>query len=184
VTARGNFGFANMKLVHWVRFTWDLEQLPTLKSDLPEHYHFAIATAVDERELRAVVARSIAHDTSWGDAIHDVNAMIEGWLERAFAPVGSGTFLTLRHGLRIIAASVLLPDPTAEDHLTPGPCVLMEYRNRGFGSALLEESLRQLRAAGLTRASGLTKSNAPVAKFLYPKFNGTFAPGDTPLVAA
>jgi len=79
---------------------------------------------------------------------------------------------------------VLLPDPTAEDHLTPGPCVLMEYRNRGFGSALLEESLRQLRAAGLTRASGLTKSNAPVAKFLYPKFNGTFAPGDTPLVAA
>lgn len=173
-----------MKLVHWVRFTWDLEQFPPLGSVLPEHYHFAVATAADEKELRAVVTRSIAHDTSWGDAIHDVNGMIAGWLERAFAPDGIGICLALRHGLRIIGASVLMPDPGAEDHLTPGPCVLMEYRNRGFGSALLEESLRQLRAAGLTRASALTKSNAPVAKFLYPKFNGTLAPGDTPLVAA
>jgi len=173
-----------MKLVHWVRFTWDLEQFPPLGSVLPEHYHFAVATAADEKELRAVVTRSIAHDTSWGDAIHDVNGMIAGWLERAFAPDGIGIYLALRHGLRIIGTSVLMPDPAAEDHLTPGPCVLMEYRNRGFGSALLEESLRQLRAAGLTRASALTKSNAPVAKFLYPKFNGTLAPGDTPLVAA
>jgi ribosomal protein S18 acetylase RimI-like enzyme len=173
-----------MKLVHWVRFTWDLEQLPPLGSVLPEHYHFAAAIAADEKELRAVVTRSIAHDTSWGDAIHDVNGMIEGWLERAFATDGIGVYLALRHGLRIIGASVLMPDPAAEDHLTPGPCVLMEYRNRGFGSALLEESLRQLRAAGLTRASALTKSNAPVAKFLYPKFNGTLAPCDTPLVAA
>jgi len=172
-----------MKLVHWVRFTWDLEQLPTLGSILPQHYHFAIAAVADERELRAVIARSFAQDTSWGDAIHDVNGLIENWLERAFAPVGQGVCLTLRHGLRIIGASVLLPDPTVEDHLTPGPCVLMEYRNRGFGSALLEESLRQLRAAGLTRVSGLTKRNAPVAKFLYPKFNGTLAPDDTPLVA-
>ena len=173
-----------MKLVHWVRFTWDLEQLPALGPVLPEHYHFTNGTPADEKEFRAVFARSIAHDTSWGDAIHDVNAMIAAWLERVFAPEGNGLCLALRHGLRIIGASALLPEPAMEDHLTPGPCVLMEYRNRGFGSALLEESLRHLHAAGLTRASALTKSNAPVAKFLYPKFNGTLAPGDTPLVAA
>ncbi|MEO7723486.1 MAG: GNAT family N-acetyltransferase [Chthoniobacterales bacterium] len=60
----------------------------------------------------------------------------------------------------------------------------MEYRNRGLGTALLRESLRQLRAAGLYRATGFTKGNAPAAKFLYPKFNGVLTPGDTPLPAA
>ena len=60
----------------------------------------------------------------------------------------------------------------------------MEYRNRGFGTALLGEALRQLREAGLARAIALTKNNAPVAKFLYPKFNGVLSPGDTPLLAA
>lgn len=183
-TARGNFASVKMKLVHWVRFTWDLEQLPSLGPVLPEHYHFTIASVADEKEVRAVVARSFAHDTSWGDAIHDVNGMIDGWLERAFAPEGNGIFLALRHGLRIIGASVLTPDPALEDQLTPGPCVLMEYRNRGFGTALLEESLRQLRDAGLTKGSALTKSNAPVAKFLYPKFNGMLTSGDAPLLAA
>jgi GNAT superfamily N-acetyltransferase len=173
-----------MKLVQWVRFTWDLEKLPTLGDALPAHYSFTAATRADERELRAVIGRSFANDTSWGDAIHEVNSMIDGWLERAFAPEGNGVFLALRHGLRIIGASVLLPDPASEDHLAPGPCVSMEYRNRGFGAALLEESLRRLRAAGLTRSFAITKSNAPVAKFLYPKFNGIPIPVDTPLVAA
>ena len=165
-----------MKLVHWVRFTWDLEQFPPLGSVLPEHYHFAVATAADEKELRAVVTRSIAHDTSWGDAIHDVNGMIAGWLERAFAPDGIGIYLALRHGLRIIGTSVLMPDPAAEDHLTPGPCVLMEYRNRGFGTLLLQASLQLLRDSGLSRASGIARELSPVAKFLYPKYNGIATP--------
>jgi ribosomal protein S18 acetylase RimI-like enzyme len=172
-----------MKLVHWVRFTWDLESLPRLSRVLPDHYHFATATSADEKELRAVITRSFAQDSSWGDAIHEVNGMIEGWLERAFAPEGNGIYLALHHGLRIIGASILLPDQTSENHLAPGPCVSMEYRNRGFGAALLEESLRRLQAVGLTRGSAITKSNAPVAKFLYPKFNGTSTPVDTPLVA-
>ena len=173
-----------MKLVHWIRFTWELEQLPTLKSVLPEHYHFTSATSADEKELRAVIARSFAQDTSWGDAIHEVSGIIDGWMERAFAPEGNGVYLALRHGLRIIGAAILMPDATTEDHLTPGPCVLMEYRNRGFGTALLEESLRQLRSAGLTRVSALAKSNAPVTKFLYPKFKSTSTPVDMPLLAA
>ena len=57
----------------------------------------------------------------------------------------TGVCLALRHGLRIIGADVLVADPARENHLTPGPCILMEYRNRGFGTALLGESLRQLR---------------------------------------
>lgn len=173
-----------MKLVQWVRFTWNLEQLPPLRSALPEHYHFVDARAGDEKELRAIIARSFAQDASWGDAIHEVDHMIEGWLERAFTPEGNVAFLALCHGLRIIGASILMADPAMEDQLTPGPCVALEYRNRGFGTALLEESLRRLQAAGLTRGAALTKRNAPVAKFLYPKFSGRPTPACLPVLAA
>lgn len=183
-TPRGNFGPARMKLVQWVRFTWDLNNLATIGIALPAHYSFTSATQADGKELRAVIGRSFAHDTSWGDAIHEVNGMLDGWMKRAFEPEKSGICLALRHGLRIIGAAILIPDPATENHLSPGPCVQMEYRNRGLGTALLGESLRQLREAGLSRAAALTKNNAPVAKFLYPKFNGVLIPGDRPLLAA
>ena len=174
-----------MKLVQWVRFTWDLDKLPPHRAALPAHYHFGAATRTDEKELRTVITRSFAHDTSWGDAIHEVNGMIDGWLERAFEPENGGVCLALRHGLRIIGVAILIPDSLAENHLSPGPCILMEYRNRGLGTALLGESLHKLREAGLSRVVALAKSNAPVAKFLYPKFNGTPTSGDTkPLLAA
>jgi len=173
-----------MKQVQWVRFNWDLDEALPLGATLPEHYHFATATQADEKELRIVITRSFADDTSWGDAIHEVKGMIDGWLERVFEPEAVGVCLVLRHGLRMIGTSILIPDPAAENHLSPGPCVLMEYRNRGLGTALLDESLRRLHAAGLSRAVALTKSNAPVAKFLYPKFNGLLTPGATPLLAA
>ena len=174
----------DMKLVQWVRFNWDLDKLPTPGAALPAHYALTAATCADEKELRAVIGRSFAHDTAWSDAIHEVNGMIDGWIERAFEAEKNGICLTLRDGLRIIGATILIPDAAAGNHLSPGPCVLMEYRNRGLGTALLGESLRQLREAGLRRAVGLTKRNAPVAKFLYPKFNGVLTPADKPLIAA
>ncbi len=175
----------DMKLVRWVRFNWDLEKLPVPGDALPKHYHFTPATAANEADVRAVISRSFAHDTSWGDAIHEVNGMLDGWLERAFAAeTGRGQCLTLRHGLRIIGATILIPDSLAENHLAPGPCVLMEYRNRGLGTALLGESLRQLREAGLTRASARAKLKSPVAKFLYRKFNGVPVSEEPPLLTA
>ncbi len=173
-----------MKLVQWVRFTWDLDKLPADSATLPAHYHFAAANPADEKELRDVITRSFVHDSSWGDAIYEIRPMIEGWLDRVFDPESSGLCLALRHGARIIGASVLLPDAAAENQLAPGPCVQMEYRNRGLGTALLGESLRRLREAGLSRASAHAKNNGPVARFLYPKFNGTVAPGTEPLLAA
>jgi predicted N-acetyltransferase YhbS len=173
-----------MKLVRWVRFTWDLEKLPPASLTLPDHYHFAPATPADEMECRAVIRRSFVLDSSWGDAIRNIDQMVERWLERAFAAENGGECLTLRHGLRIIGAAVLIPDALAENHLAPGPCVLMEYRNRGLGTALLGESLRRLHAAGLGRVGARARHNSAVAKFLYPKFNGAFAPDDTPLLAA
>ncbi|HSH37420.1 MAG TPA: GNAT family N-acetyltransferase, partial [Chthoniobacterales bacterium] len=65
------------------------------------------------------------------------------------------------------------------------PCVLMEYRNRGFGTHLLGRSLAALRDHGLQRAVAMAKENSPVTKFLYPKFNGTASAHDaSPMLAA
>ncbi len=173
-----------MKLVHWVRFTWDLAKLPPLTCKLPQHYQIAPATREEENELRQVISRSFVLDATWNPAMQQVMQMIESWLDEAFA-TPSTIFLALRHGLRIIGVSVLLPFPSGENHLTPGPCVLVEYRNRGFGTSLLEHSLQALREAGVSRASTISKENAPVARFLYPKFSGVLAPNDhTPLLAA
>ncbi len=109
---------------------------------------------------------------------------IQWWLDRAFASEMS-TCLAVRHGLRIIGASVLSLDPQADNHLAPGPCVLMEYRNRGFGTHLLAGSLKALREAGISRAVAITRENAPVAKFLYPRFGSVFEPTTiTSLLAA
>jgi hypothetical protein len=173
-----------MKLTHWVRFTWDLQQLPQLGIALPDHYHFRDAESADEKDLRAVISRSFAHDTSWGDSIHEINSLVDGWLARAFSEDGGAIFVTLRHGPRIIGAAISFTDPSLEDQLSPGPCVLMEYRNRGLGTALLGESLRRLRESALTHAHARARSNSLVAKFLYPKFNGTITPDDKPLLAA
>jgi predicted GNAT family acetyltransferase len=173
-----------MKLSNWIRFRWDLTQLPSFQNQLPQHYEIGPATGEDEMELRKVISSSFVLDPAWSPAMQEVTERIELWLERAFASP-TCTFLALRHGLRIIGAAVISQDPEADIHLTPGPCISMEYRNRGFGTRLLEQSLTKLRDAGLREAVGVAKENAPVTKFLYTKFNGTASPHDfTPLVAA
>jgi GNAT superfamily N-acetyltransferase len=134
--------------------------------------------------LRQIISRSFVLDATWNPAMQEVMQTIDIWLEAAFASPAT-IFLTLRHGLRIIGTSVLSPGPILENHLTPGPCVIVEYRNRGFGTRLLEQSLQALREAGISRAFAISKADAPVAKFLYPKFNGILTPHDhAPLLAA
>ena len=173
-----------MKLSNWIRFTWNLTQLPAFTTALPEHYEIGQATAEDEMELRKIISSSFMLDPSWSPELQEANEKLEAWLERAFVSPTS-IFLALRHGTRIIGASVLSTQPDAEMHLIPGPCISMEYRNRGFGTRLLEQALTRLREAGLTQAAGVAKENLPVSKFLYPKFNATSSPYHfTPLVPA
>jgi N-acetylglutamate synthase-like GNAT family acetyltransferase len=173
-----------MKLSNWIRFTWDLTQLPTFENLLPEHYEIGSATIEDEKELRKIISTSFVLDPMWSPELQDVSERLEGWLDRAFAS-SSSVFLALRHGTRIIGASVLSTEPDADMQLTPGPCISMEYRNRGFGTRLLEQALTRLRDAGLPQAAGVAKENVPVSKFLYTKFNGRSEPYTfTPMVAA
>ena len=172
-----------MKLLNWVRFTWDLTRLPPARLQLPEHYQIAPATRDDENQLRKVFSSAFLLDPTWNPAIDEVMLTIQWWLNRAFAS-GMSASLTLRHGSRIIGASILSIDPEADNHLAPGPCILMEYRNRGFGTWLLENSLQSLREAGFSSAIGIARENAPVARFLYTKFGGVAAPADLPRLLA
>ena len=173
-----------MNWSNWIRFRWDLTQLPKFHPELPEHYEIGTATAEDETELRKIISSSFVLDPTWNPATQDVMEAIEPWLVRAFASPATNC-LALRHGVRIIGAAVVSHEAEADVHLTPGPCVSMEYRNRGFGTRLLEQSLSRLREAGLKEAIGIAHENAPVTKFLYPKFNGTSSPYDpSPVMAA
>ena len=164
-----------MKLLNWVRFSWDLSVITPTQVDLPSHYAITPATNEDEKEVRKVLSCSFLLDPAWNPAIGEVMHRLQGWLDRAFL-AEEDTCLALRHGSRIIGASVLCLDPDAESHFTPGPCILMEYRNRGFGNNLLQASLQMLRESGVKRASGLARESSPVAKFLYPKYGGVAEP--------
>ncbi|MGI8819619.1 MAG: GNAT family N-acetyltransferase [Chthoniobacterales bacterium] len=167
-----------MKPISWLQFTWDLSALSSVVLDLPEHYQIVPATPEDEKELRKVISSSFALDPNWNPSMQEVMQTIEPWLERA-GETATSTCLVLRHGSRIIGASVLSLDANAENHLAPGPCMLIEYRNRGFGTNLLARSLGALRDAGLVSARAIAKENSPASKFLYTKFNSTLAPRET-----
>jgi len=166
-----------MKPSNWIQFTWDLSALTGSGTELPEHYQIVPATPEDEKELRRVISSSFTLDPTWNPALQEITQTIEAWLDRANES-GTIAYLALRHGTRMIGAAVISLDPSAESNLLPGPCVLMEYRNRGFGTLLLERSLLTLREAGFERASAIGMENSPVTKFLYPKFQSTQAPHD------
>ena len=51
-----------MNLSNWIRFRWDLTQLPNFEADLPEHYEIGSATAEDETELRKIISTSFVLD--------------------------------------------------------------------------------------------------------------------------
>lgn len=172
-----NLGSLNMKPLSWVRFTWDLTKLPAVSLPLPDHYQIARAGKDDAQELRKVFSSSFLLDPIWNPAIGEVMLKVQWWLDRAFESENRAC-LALRHGVRIIGAAVLSLDPNVDNHLAPGPSILMEYRNRGFGTRLLQSSLNLLRDAGLSRATGIARDVAPATKFLYPKFDGRFAPID------
>ena len=161
-----------MKLLKWVQFTWDLAKIPASAGILPAHYKISPATAEDEMALRKVVSSSFLLDPAWNSAIGEVMRSIQSRLDAALAD-DNHTCLALRHGQRIIGAAVLHPDISAIEHLAIGPSILAEYRNRGFGTCLLEASLAWLRDAGLSRASAMSPDYVPATKFLYPKFSGT-----------
>ncbi len=162
-----------MKLVRWKRFSWDLAKLPPLETTaLAAQYHVRLTGREDLKAVKEVIFSAFSLDTSWSDTFKSFKDMLEMQIEQSFSP-GALPPIAITHGQRIIAASTILADVAADSHLTSGPCVRIEYRNRGIGTALLHHSLKHLQQAGLTRASAICKETAPASKFVYPKFGST-----------
>ncbi|MFL6538484.1 MAG: GNAT family N-acetyltransferase [Chthoniobacterales bacterium] len=173
-----------MKLDQWLRFTWELATFPTEMPPLPEHYEINRAEPDVEKHVRSAISTAFTLDPAWNGAAHNIEQTVDMWLDRAFAEQNTA-LLVLRHGSRIIGASVVSLAEDSDFRLAPGPCILVEYRNRGFGTHLLAHSLGTLRDAGIRHGTAITKEGSPAAKFLYPKFNGLAAPCDfQPLAAA
>jgi predicted N-acetyltransferase YhbS len=164
-----------MKLVRWTRFTWDLAKLPAEGRVLDSHYHIRPVTRDEEKTVRAVIASSFALDMNWSDTLKVMKEWMDVQLDDVFEHKVVPC-LVVTHGTRVIGASPLNPNKEAECHLVSGPCILNEYRNRGIGSELLFQSLAALREAGFEKARAITKSNVPVAKFVYTKFNSEAEP--------
>ena len=158
-----------------VRFSWNLKELPEGCGALPKPYVLRTAGEQEADEALAVVQSCYNLDPEWsGCAQHTQGTVLPGVIQ---ALAKEPTCLFVLHGNRIIAASVYDGDPPEGGvHLVSGPCVLIEYRNRGIGGALLAATLDALRAKGLPEATGRTRPNSPSAKFLYSKFGGRPVP--------
>ena len=161
-----------MKKTRWVNFVWDLAGDELSAVATPRQYRLSLVKAAEREQLQAVIEKSFALDPGWNAALHMIDAQVKSSIAAAFDSE-SANWLALQHGARIVGGTLLLmTDPDAPAQLVPGPCILMEYRNRGLGTLLLCSALRHLRDAGMIRACAKTRENSPAARFLYPKFGG------------
>ncbi|MEM1059640.1 MAG: GNAT family N-acetyltransferase [Verrucomicrobiota bacterium] len=155
----------------WVLYHWKLSNLPATAPTLEDCYQYSLAKPGDQEALDNVFTRAYLTEIGWST---DVDERIErtARIVRDRLSDATADFLAVRHGSRIIAASVVVDNPEAEEHFASGVCVLDEYRCRGLGTYLLYQSLERLRQAGLEEARALTKAGIAADKYLYGKFGG------------
>jgi hypothetical protein len=188
-----------MKLVRWARFAWDLTNLSPVYPAVDACYRIRLGNAGDEAGVRAAVLASFSLDQQWNYLLREIRDDLDAAMNAVFPPrrekprrllLGRKNTalseshadrqhpdcLVLTHGSRVIGVSILSFARQAENHLLTGPCVMMEYRNRGLATALLAQSLVALRSANLTVAHGMTKFGSPTAQFVYSKFGSQGGP--------
>ncbi len=169
-----------MKLVQWTRFAWDLEKMgEPATGRLPVN---TVVRPAQRRELdvvQAVIVNSFTLDSDWAESYRRIKDKLAEQVRLVFeAQEIPG--LVLAHGSRLVGASVFSVNPASECHLLSGPCILLEYRNRGLGTDLLWRSLQAMKVEGVKRAFGITRKGVPAEKFVYPKFAGAGEPVDLP----
>ncbi|HVE15796.1 MAG TPA: GNAT family N-acetyltransferase [Chthoniobacterales bacterium] len=140
---------------------------------------FRKAEKADRDAVLKVVSSALLMERAWTSTSTDFSRDLEKRCERAFDGE-SPACMVVQHGSRVIGASVLDFSSEAEFHLITGPCILHEYRSRGFGSALLQHSLERLRDEGLKQANALVRVNSTSSRFVYPKFGGVAEPLPAP----
>jgi len=168
-----------MKMVNWARFSWNLTNFAAVCPAVAPSYSIRRATPDDQDTVKSVVLSSFTLDSDWNPFFAEIRTLLEAALTTVFHEKHEPLCLIVAHGARIIGASALAIEPEAQNHLLTGPCVSMEYRNRGLASALLTQSLLTLRDAGLPIARGVTKQGSPAAQFIYPKLGSVCAPPET-----
>src|SRR4030095_12400194 len=145
-----------MKLVRWKRFTWDLTQLPAPASMPGQPYTVRPAYGDDSEAVSKIILSAFTLDSAWSDTFANIREWLSNQITAAFDREAAPA-VVITHGTRVIAASALSTDVDADTHLISGPCVSMEYRNRGLGSALLFHTMSQLREGGLRAVEGVTR---------------------------
>jgi hypothetical protein len=154
-----------------VKFRWNLAGLTSPVPEISKPFTVRTAGQEEVEEALRAVKSSYDLDPEWSGCDKYVEDTVLVGVKKALAT--GGECLLVQHGNRVIAASVYTPEPGDDGvHLVSGPCVLIEYRNRGLGGSLLGATLEALRARGLVEAYGRTRPNGPSAKFLASKFGG------------
>jgi len=137
---------------------------------LPPSFNIRRATAADQEVISTLVRSSFTLDSEWNPYYAETRPILDRVLAQMFPEKGDPFCLVLSHGGRIIGVSGLSAEIEAYNHLLTGPCISMEYRNRGLASVLLAESLVALRDAGVAIARGNTKAGSTCGQFIYSKF--------------
>ena len=153
-----------MEKTRWANFVWDLAETKLPAISAPRQFRLSLVKAAERRQLQEVIEKSFALDPSWNAALHMIDAQVKSSIAAAFNSE-SASWLALQHGARIVGGTLLMNDPDGSTQLVPGPCILVEYRNRGLGAFLFRSALRHLRDAGMTRACAGTRESSPAARF-------------------
>ncbi len=163
-------------MISWICFEWKTGGLP--KSEVSfEPFILRVAEKSEQEGVSRAIKSAFSMDSVWGDVSRPLAEKISLDLEAAFS-LPEPSCVVLVHGSRVIGASVLDGNPDAGNHLSSGPCILHEYRNRGLASGLLAASLAFLQKKEISVARGLTRANSITARFIYPKFGGVSHPID------
>ncbi len=160
----------------WLKFTWNLKTVPAVAPSVPEHYQLRLATKDEEKSVLNVARTAFGLDSAWTHLLKQIDPLLTEKIEDIFDSKDSIDCVVLTHGVRIIGVSILDADASAEYQLFTGPLVLGEYRSRGLGGLLLQESLRVLAEKGLSKACGITPKAGVAARFIYPKFDAVSEP--------
>jgi ribosomal protein S18 acetylase RimI-like enzyme len=172
----------------WIRFTWDLEKLPSYTPKLKTTMRLVETGDEELPRIWEAVSRSYSSDLGWNIGLAKRLEYLDEKIHKG-ADDKALAFIVLEDGPRVVGASVLVPKPEeSEPHFLSGVCVVNEYRCRGYGTALLHASLKLLADRGQKQVRVVTKSRTAAEKHLYPKFGSVREvcpqPGLTPDIRA
>jgi N-acetylglutamate synthase-like GNAT family acetyltransferase len=178
------FGEASvaMKSIGWARFSWEAKDLPdSSRYIISETYSLRSASRQEKSLVSQVIHSCFAQESCWNDVASKLVPRLHQEVEEKFAHHRESDCLVITHGNRVIAASIVDTGPSSDNHLLTGPCITVEYRNRGFGALLLKESLLLASQGGAEVLYGITRANSPAARFVYPKYGGVSVPYEVDL---